>query len=574
MYAFGTPTQDPRPLEAAHCAKERWDASPNREAGPRSAFLTVGPRPQAIVSDAQSIASSRISAHEAPVSNAVHEMAMDREVATHSPASYTDYSVAGSASTYSDDKKKNRELEPVAWSYDDKIATPEFLGELETRYPLPAIKGSTLWSKIKYLCFTCYRKLMLIVLMVNVSIIASKIAIANDDPTSFTYRDAATATGANLLVAILMRQEHVINLLFHAACALPYWMPLRLRSSAARFAYSNGGIHAGAGNSALLWYIFYTVLLVQQFEGTPAEEKAISAITAITVLLLVIIIVMAHPFLRRQYHNYWELSHRYCGWTAIALVWAQTVIIAIANSHSKGHSVGLALIASPTFWFLVIITCCLIYPWLWLRRLPVHANKLSSHATELHFHNRHAPLCSATRLSHSPLVENHGFATIPRKDGEKGYSVLVSNAGDWTKKMITQPPSHIWQRGAPTTGVMRICSLFKPVIIVSTGSGIGPCTSFLNAQPKYPSRILWAARFPEATYGSDVLTSVFEADKDAVVVDTKKTGHPDLAALAYALVQEMRAEAVMVISNPKVTRDVVYAMRARGIEAFGAIFDS
>ena len=47
-----------------------------------------------------------------------------------------------------------------------------------------------------------------------------------------------------------------------------------------------------------------------------------------------------------------------------------------------------------------------------------------------------------------------------------------------------------------------------------------------------------------------------------------------MVAITYKLVVEAQAEAVFIISNPKLTRRVVYAMESRGIAAYGAIFDS
>lgn len=86
--------------------------------------------------------------------------------------------------------------------------------------------------------------------------------------------------------------------------------------------------------------------------------------------------------------------------------------------------------------------------------------------------------------------------------------------------------------------------------------------------------MIWSARFPEETYGRDVFKRVLEADRDAVVIDTKKTGHPNLVALAYAMARRMGAEGVVIISNPKVTKEVVFGLEARKVPAFGAIFDS
>lgn len=59
-----------------------------------------------------------------------------------------------------------------------------------------------------------------------------------------------------------------------------------------------------------------------------------------------------------------------------------------------------------------------------------------------------------------------------------------------------------------------------------------------------------------------------------MVWDTKQFGRPDMVGLAWQLLKWSNAEAVFVISNPKVTKMVLYALESRGIVAYSPIFDS
>ena len=59
-----------------------------------------------------------------------------------------------------------------------------------------------------------------------------------------------------------------------------------------------------------------------------------------------------------------------------------------------------------------------------------------------------------------------------------------------------------------------------------------------------------------------------------LIWDTDERGKPDLSALALQAVRDSGAEAVIVISNQKLTRRVVHDMESQGIPAFGAIWDS
>ena len=63
-------------------------------------------------------------------------------------------------------------------------------------------------------------------------------------------------------------------------------------------------------------------------------------------------------------------------------------------------------------------------------------------------------------------------------------------------------------------------------------------------------------------------------DEYAVVIDTRKEGRPDLVKRAWDPYDETGAGAVLVISNLRLTRKVVYGLESRGVPAFGLIWDS
>lgn len=463
---------------------------------------------------------------------------------------------------------------PPSEFFSHKIATAKELAALTAAHPLPALTGPKWVRDMRYVYWSTYRRLWAITILINIAAITAVLYRPGSLTGGLTYQQAAAATAVNFVVAALGRQEHVINLLFRIACLLPYCTPLYVRTQAAQV-YAYGGLHSGCGIGAFFWYILFTVLLCKQFQGTFAEAAALGPTTAIILAILLLVLVTSHPYIRKRWHNFWEISHRYGGWTAIILSWAQTLITNIAQARQAGTSVGVALVKSPSFWVLLIISNCLIYPWIRLRRRKIEAEKLSNHSVRLWFDDKKTlQTCRSHRLSHFPLVQNHGFVTIPNTNGQEGYSVIVSNAGDFTKDLIENPPKHIWTRGAPTTGVLRIATLFKPIVVVATGSGIAPCLSLLQVYQNHPMRIIWSARSPEMTYRCRIMNAVFQADPQAMIIDTQKTGHPDLAALTYALYCKIKAEAVVVISNGTVTPQLVYEMETRKIAAFGPIFDS
>ena len=70
------------------------------------------------------------------------------------------------------------------------------------------------------------------------------------------------------------------------------------------------------------------------------------------------------------------------------------------------------------------------------------------------------------------------------------------------------------------------------------------------------------------------MDSVLVSDPNAIIINTSQTKRPDLVQMAYNLYREVNAEAVFLISNPRLTRDFVYSLESRGIPTFAPIFDS
>ncbi len=77
-------------------------------------------------------------------------------------------------------------------------------------------------------------------------------------------------------------------------------------------------------------------------------------ITWVILIFLVGIIVFAHPGLRSKSHDTFERVHRFMGWTATALVWAQ--VVSLTNDWKGDASLGYALVHSAPMWLMFIIT--------------------------------------------------------------------------------------------------------------------------------------------------------------------------------------------------------------------------
>ncbi|KAL0068247.1 hypothetical protein AAF712_004632 [Marasmius tenuissimus] len=441
---------------------------------------------------------------------------------------------------------------------------------------LPPKKGySSLTRWLDLVFFSYYRKTFSIIFVAN--LITFIIFVVRNNGTPKTP-DVGSAASANLMVCLLFRQENFVNLVYEIAVACPHSAPLWLRRRLAKV-FHYGGAHSGAGVAAVVWYILYTALTTRDYIAHPNGASLANLITSyVLVTMFCLMLAGAYPRFRALYHDYFEAMHRYSGWVALCTFWVHTIFAAEEYRVLQDEVVpiGLYLIRTPNFWTLCISTSCTLLSWGRLRRHEVYPEVLSNHAIRLHFKYRNMKPFYGLKVSTSPLVEWHAFATIPDEDEHgkpDGFSLLVSNAGDWTKETITNPPKKLWVRGYPLHGLLYTSKLFKKIVVVATGSGIGPTLSLFYADVT-PRRVFWSAPAPETTFGEGVIRAVRKADRDARIWDTRKEGKPDMVLETYKLVQESGAEAVFIISNPKLTRKVVFGMESRGIAAYGAIFDS
>lgn len=352
---------------------------------------------------------------------------------------------------------------------------------------------------------------------------------------------------ANLTAAALIRQQLVINLLFLLATSAPKHWPLRVRWTLGKV-YHFGGIHVGAAICATAWFAVLAV--------TTTGPPFVVVLTWTIMALLGTLVVLALPRLRAKHHDLFERSHRFGGWTVLVLFGV------------------LAAVSNPVFlWPLALVVASVALPWLRLRRVPVHIVSPSPHVALVSFDHGVTPFAgSSTTVSRNPLLEWHSFANVPAP-GRSGFRLTISRAGDWTAKFIADQPSHVWVKGIPTAGVGNIDKLFTRVVWVATGSGIGPCLPHLLAGDT-PSVLVWSTRNPRRTYGDALVDEILAVQPDAVVWDTESRGKPDLVALAYDACRRFGAEAVICISNKPTTWQVVEELEARGIPAYGAIWDS
>ncbi|KAJ8515452.1 hypothetical protein ONZ45_g7125 [Pleurotus djamor] len=272
--------------------------------------------------------------------------------------------------------------------------------------------------------------------------------------------------------------------------------------------------------------LFCAVLMRQEYVVNAFFTVSLATLVVTYIVLSVIIAIMffAYPAIRTSKHDTFERTHRFLGWTCTAIV-----VLLTNGFKPPNQTLGSSLVKAPSFWLLLIMTCSIILPWLRLRKVPVRAEVLSPHAIRIYFDHITPEIGTSTRLSDSPLLEWHSFANIPI-EGVKGYSLVVSRAGDWTSKHIDHPPTKLWVRGIPAYGVLRIIPIFRRIVLVATGSGIGPCMASV-LERRIPIKLLWTSPDVRGTFGDELVDSILTASPDAVIYDTRKYGKPDMVKL-------------------------------------------
>ena len=359
----------------------------------------------------------------------------------------------------------------------------------------------------------------------------------------------------NFSVALLIRQQYVINFLFRIFTALPHSWPLAIRRVGGKV-YHCGGIHVGSYFCGIGWLTYLCAVLYNNYQ-------LLFYLTCLHAVILFAISIVSLPMLRARWHNMFERVARFGNWSALLLLWVETYLFWQVNKTLAWHVPFALLLLS---WHTVL-------PWLRLRKVKVNVATPSRHVALLRFDYGVTPFAgSSTDISLNPLWEWHAFANVPAPR-QSGFRLTVSRAGDWTGRFIDCQPTHVWVRGVPTAGVGNIEKLFHHVLWVATGSGVGPCLPHLLSQ-KVSAHLVWVTRNPRATYGDALVDEILAVQPQALIWNTSAAGKPDLVKLAWQEYQQCGAEAVICIANKKTTWQVVHALESRSVPAFGAIWDS
>jgi hypothetical protein len=193
------------------------------------------------------------------------------------------------------------------------------MSDLEQNFLMPARRP--LWRRLGTLPkFSQYNRLVALVFVLNGVALFHGLTVGQWWSTSgIALQALSQMVVANLSLAILVRQQYLVNLLFWLATRAPTSWPLAIRRSLAKV-YHFGGLHSGGAVSALVWFAaLYGSLIWQRFEGPGGVSLVMIGLCGGLLALLMLIVVMALPRIRARFHNAFERTHRFAGWAALGL---------------------------------------------------------------------------------------------------------------------------------------------------------------------------------------------------------------------------------------------------------------
>ncbi|CAI0453751.1 unnamed protein product [Linum tenue] len=419
--------------------------------------------------------------------------------------------------------------------------------------------------------FTVYKMLFMFCFALNV--VGLVLAATGHFPCA--RNRAALFSIANIFLLTLCRSEALLRAVFWAAVKIlgRSWVPIRIKTAATSLLQSLGGIHSGCGVSSVAWLIYSLVLTLNDWPHTSFE---IVAVASAILSFISFSCLAAFPVLRHLHHNVFERIHRFAGWAALGLLWAFVILTTSHDSKTASYNfqdgIALKLVKSQEFWFTVAITVLIILPWLTLRKVAVNLSSPSDHASIVRFAGGVKPGILG-RISPSPLSEWHAFGII--SDGKTEHMMLCGAVGDFTKSLVSNPPSHLWVRGVHFAGLPYLVNMYDRVLLVATGSGICVFLSFLLQPCRADVRVLWVAKGIEHNFGQEIKDMATRYPKEKMIIhDTASMGRPNVSKMSVEAANKWGVEVVIVTSNPEGSRDVVNACKGVGIPAFGPVWDS
>ncbi|KAJ3838878.1 hypothetical protein F5878DRAFT_660803 [Lentinula raphanica] len=432
--------------------------------------------------------------------------------------------------------------------------------------PKPARRKVSKWILFQ-LWFNTYRKFYTLTVTLNVvGLVLAATGVWNY-PRHYT---SAFILG-NLQTALLVRNELFGRFLYLFVNTLfAKWTPLPFRLACTSVLQHLGGIHSGCATSGFMWLIFRVVINFLNHKNT---HDAVLAMGVATNLAIAISILSAFPWVRNTHHNVFERHHRFIGWLGLICTW---VFIVLGDTYDfdthTWNPNGVHLIKQQDFWFAVMMTFLILWPWLTIRSVKVDVEIPSPKVAVLRF-ERGMQQGLLARISRSSIMEYHAFGTISEGVNAKHHYLICGVQGDFTKGLIKNPPTHIWTRQLKFAGVSNTSTLYKRGIRVCTGTGLGAALSTCLQSPNW--YLIWIGSDQEKTFGPTIAGLIHDNLEGRVTLwDSKQRGgRPDTMQLIKEVYESWNAEIVFITSNWIGNKEMMEGCKEAGIPAFGTLWD-
>ncbi|KAJ7702714.1 hypothetical protein B0H17DRAFT_1167086 [Mycena rosella] len=411
--------------------------------------------------------------------------------------------------------------------------------------------------------FNTYRKFFTLVFSLNV--IGIVLAIAGYFP--YAVRNSGAMVLGNLNFAILMRNEAFGRFLYlFVNTCFAKWPPLWWRLGCTSVLQHLGGIHSGCAISGLLWLLFK---VVHNFFNRDINHDAILIMGVVTNVAVIISALSAFPWVRNTHHNMFERQHRFVGWVGLICTWIFVILGDTYNPATRSWDMnGVKLIAHQDFWFTCGMTFFTALPWMCVREVEVDIELPSPKVAIIRF-KRGMQQGLLGRISRSSIMEYHAFGIISEGTHAKYHYMIAGVQGDFTKRLVNDPPKMLWTRELKFAGVSNTSTLYTRGIRICTGTGIGAALSTCLQSPYWCSD-------QEKTFGPTInglIARHMGAERVTLWDSKQRGGRPDTMKLLRDVYHSWNAEVVFITSNYIGNSEIMEGCKAEGIPAFGTLWD-
>jgi hypothetical protein len=248
---------------------------------------------------------------------------------------------------------------------------------------------------------------------------------------------------SNIFAAILVRNELILHLLYRLAV----WTSTKIvhgRYYLNSSVHYIGGVHASCATWGFLWLI---VDVFQQL-GNPSDPLSMAtssdsisiAISSVLLTLLFIIIFTAIPSVRHKFHDTFEISHRYLGWSCLGILILHQIRFQFIIALNQTYPLE-TLLTNPVLLMIALMTLSVFLPWISVQCFDDFTMHCPSPGVLVITVAGGADVGTFARISLDG-IEWHSFSvartSFNKQTAESEIHLIIGAVGDWTKNLIQE----------------------------------------------------------------------------------------------------------------------------------------